>query len=195
MPIDNIRRGENYLHDGTPVWIEHKINRFLALVCNTPQRELTDTYSEVRISELQPIGGKRGYTIKKQKPVTEAKNSFKKKLNTFFDNQGLKIPFNCQNCNKPLYAKNKFAKRCVTAHILPKSKFQSVATNEHNVIYIGAGVLGVCFCHDNYDNKGAEDRAKMPIYNLVLERFEILKEFLTEKELIQAYTYLNIKWN
>lgn len=128
-----------------------------------------------------------------QKPKTEKQKTEEQLLNEFFDKVGLKIPFNCENCKKPLYAFNKKAKRSASAHILPKAHFPSVATNENNILYMGALYIGQCGCHDNWDNSVSK-RIKMPIYKKALQQFEKLIPALSQKELIMAYSYLDIKW-
>lgn len=144
--------------------------------------------------ELKESVKGRGTIKQVAKPVSSEERERRETLDEFFDRMALKIPFHCQNCGKPLYAYSKKAKRSVCAHILQKAIFKSVATNEDNILFMGADYIGCpCSCHDRYD-MNAEIRSSMKIYPLVLERFEKLKPFLTDKELVQAFTYLNIKW-
>ena len=130
----------------------------------------------------------------KSKPVTEAKKSKKSALDEFFDRVALKIPFNCENCSRPLYATTKFFKRCVSCHLLPKSDFPSIATNEDNIVFMGVSLLGICNCHSTHDEKGAEYRSKMPIYHTALERLPKLLPHLTDKERMKVYTYLYLEF-
>jgi len=130
----------------------------------------------------------------KPKKQNSSEKQFKDDLNAFYDKVGLRTPFNCECCGKPLYAFTKKAKRSVAAHILPKAYFESVATNEDNILFMGADYIGCpCNCHDRYD-MNSEIRSKMAVYPLALERFDKLKPHLTDKELISAYTYLGLTW-
>lgn len=130
----------------------------------------------------------------KSKPVTEAKKSKKSALDEFFDRMALKIPFNCNECNRPLYAFNKFAKRCSMAHILPKAEFKSVETNEDNLFFLGADIIGHCNDHDRWDRQGAENRTHMKVYQIALERLPKLLPCLTDAERIKVYTYLYLEF-
>lgn len=69
------------------------------------------------------------------------------------------------------------------AHILPKSTFKSIATNDDNVLYL-CGMWSNSQCHSNYDNYPAEKVKKMKIFRKVSERFHIL-----EQEIIEKITY------
>lgn len=153
----------------------------------------TNRYVTVHSDDLTEVLKQRSGLQAKPKVLTNENKTEKQILNEFFKRIALKIPFNCQNCEKPLYANNEFAKRSVCAHLLPKAIFKSVATDENNIVFLGPDLLGVCNCHDRYD-ANVKIRIGMPIYQLALERFEILKEKLTGKELIQAYTYLGLEW-
>lgn len=177
------------------VWVYTVRNYSEIVVCDSPDFNLTDTYYNVILSDLKVVSKKTGTSIKQvAKTVSDEEKQYKKDLNTFFDVQALKIPFHCMNCGKPLYASNKFAKRCITCHILPKADFKSIATDPNNIVFMGVGILGGCDCHSIFDNCGAENRSKMKIYDLVLKRFELLKLKLTTKELIKACTYLNLNF-
>lgn len=130
---------------------------------------------------------------KKPKELTEKQINDKKDMNAFFDSLSAKIPFNCQSCRKALYAFNKAAKRSVCAHCLPKSLFPSIAKNPDNIVFLGCDVFGSsCFCHSQYDSS-VDRRKKMPIYETVLKRFDILKPYLSKKEIIQAEEYLGLR--
>lgn len=129
--------------------------------------------------------------VSKPKVLTDEEKQFKADKNDFFSKVAETMPFNCMNCNRPLYAFNKFAKRCVSAHILPKAHFESIATNEDNILFLGSDLILGCGCHDFYDASMAK-RTSMKIYPLVLERFETLKNYLTQAEIVEAEKYLNI---
>ena len=156
---------------------------------------LTGEYKDFKPAELFRTGPViRSSISSSPKHLTEKQKSEKELMNEFFIKVGLKMPYNCMNCNKPLYASTQWAKRCCSAHILPKAQFPSVAMNEDNIVFMGADIIGVCNCHDQFDRNGIEHRASMPIHQIALERFELLKPHLSSKELVSAYTYLNIQW-
>lgn len=92
-----------------------------------------------------------------------------------------------------MYAFTKPAKRASCAHILAKSKYPSIAKNTDNIIFLGCDVFGAsCYCHSTFD-QSVEKRVKMPIYETVLKRFELLKPFLSDKEIIMAEEDLGIR--
>ncbi len=66
------------------------------------------------------------------------------------------------------------------AHILPKSNFKSIATNDLNVLYL-CGMWSNSQCHSNYDNYPTTKVKEMKIFSKVAERFQILQEEITEK--------------
>lgn len=66
------------------------------------------------------------------------------------------------------------------AHILPKSTFKSIATNDNNVLYL-CGMWSVSQCHSNYDNLPTIKVKEMKIFGKVSERFRILEEEVAEK--------------
>lgn len=186
-----LKRGVQMFYNGQPVWIELEQQFGNVLVCDNEERELTDNYFSVKRSELEAIN-KPHTTIKsKPKTLTKSEKVSKDTMNEFFDKMATKIPFNCMNCMKPLYAHNKFAKRSVCAHIIEKSKFPFVADLEENILFLGSDLLGICDCHDSWD-RNIETRIKMKVYPLALKRFELFKHLLTDKELNKAAKYLNI---
>lgn len=192
---DKVKRGQSYLLDGVTVWVERQTSKMEAMVCFNEARGLEDEYKNVKIADLKPTK-KTGSSIKQVvKPVSKDEREYRESLNEFFDRVSLKIPFRCENCSKPLYAYNKKAKRSVCCHLLPKSIFKSIATDEANIVFMGADFIGCpCSCHDQYDSN-ADKRSTMPIYTVALHRFETdLKFKLTPQELKQAFTYLKIEW-
>jgi hypothetical protein len=167
----------------------------VGLVSTDQTFEDVDQLYDAKLGDLRESNKKTVPSItSKPKALDTSEKEDKKTVNDFFDKVGLKIPFHCQECRKPLYAFSKKAKRSVSAHILPKSVFESVKTNPDNIIFLGASYIGCpCDCHTYYDYS-VENRIKMKIYPVVLERFEMkLKHLLTDRELIQAYEYLNIQ--
>lgn len=177
------------------VWLYRIIDPKTYLVSTDPEFKNSDDMYHVNTGDMRALYKQRSQTIaNKVKVPTTAQNEAKNSINQFFDKMALKIPFNCENCGKPLYANNKFAKRCITAHILPKSEFPSISTNENNIIYLGCDLLGICDCHDRWDKQGSANRVTMKVYDKALANFEFLKPHLTDHELVKAYTYLNLKW-
>lgn len=112
-----------------------------------------------------------------------------KHLNEFYSAYAKMLPKHCENCDKPLQAYTPSLQRCVTAHIFPKSTFESVKTNVLNVMALGV----LCGCHGRWDNTDAETRKTMPCYALALYRVAEFKDQLTDKEIVQAEKYLGIE--
>lgn len=111
----------------------------------------------------------------------------------FFKAQGELVPLRCENCNLLLNACNAWAQKCVTAHILPKALFPSVAANPNNVMFLGCGIFSDCNCHSSYDNRDAEARKQMPCYPIALKRVELFYDELTPKQQNMADKYLGIE--
>lgn len=120
----------------------------------------------------------------KRKPLKQ-KDEYK----GFFES--LTIPERCEECNQVLLAFNNFGRRCVSAHILPKSTFKSVAKHPDNILFLGSGILGGCRCHDTYDSC-IENRKSMRVYETALSRLEGFKHLLTDKEIVMAEKYLGL---
>ena len=66
------------------------------------------------------------------------------------------------------------------AHILPKSKFKSIAEEDDNIIYL-CGQFSQNQCHTKYDYSPLEKIKQMKIYPTVIERFKKLEPKITEK--------------
>lgn len=86
-------------------------------------------------------------------------------------------------------AKSKYCEECgeklrgnvsEIAHVLPKSYFKSVATEDNNVLYL-CGMYSINNCHSNYDNFPAEKVKEMKIYPKIQGAFKQLEENITEK--------------
>lgn len=189
------KRGVNkYNHpDHGEVWYYITDPNGLIVVCADKSFGIGSTYHLVEAETLSEAR-KQGKSIK-SKPMNDAKKSEKQLMNEFFDRVALKIPYNCMNCGKALYAYTKVAKRAVSAHILPKAYFESIKMDEDNIMFLGADYIGCpCNCHDRYD-ASVEIRITMPIYDFALKQFyKSLKAKLTSEELKRAYDYLNIEW-
>lgn len=183
-PSNKFRRGAQVLLNGKPVYVERDACDGTVFITDSKERRPGDNYWWVNKSDLTVALKVSKYQPKKVKPVDEYKDFF----NSLVD----KIPFNCQSCRRPLYAFTKAAKRATSAHILPKSTFPSIAKNPDNIVFLGCAVFGSsCSCHETYDST-VERRVKMPIYETVLKRFELLKPHLSAKEIIAAEEYLGI---
>lgn len=145
------------------------------------------------IADLKPVNKGRSTISSKPKVLNDKEKTDKQKMDEFYSRIALRMPYECENCGQKLQAFNKFAKRSCAAHILEKCNFPSIAMNEDNILFLGAGFLGGCQCHNLYDSN-VEARSKMKVFQIALNRFEKLKQYLTDKELIKAYTYLNLEW-
>lgn len=77
----------------------------------------------------------------------------------------------CQNCGATFEPQ-----KLNVAHILPKSKFDSVKTHPFNWIEL-------CWiCHTNYDNRGWIAASQMPVFALAKKRFELFMDSITDEE-------------
>lgn len=77
------------------------------------------------------------------------------------------------------------------AHVLPKSIFKSVATNDKNVLYL-CGMWSDSQCHSNYDNLPTAKVKEMKIFHRVVDVFKELEEEITEKityKIEERYTW------
>lgn len=75
------------------------------------------------------------------------------------------------------------------AHVLPKSLFKSVMTNDNNVLYLCGQWQNNC--HGNLDNSSNDKIKEMFIYPLVEEKFLKLENTVTEKinyKIYERYT-------
>lgn len=172
------------------VWVYHQKSESVVLVSTDPNFNSADDMYEANTGDLMNLRQNHSKSIKsKVKGATNEEKEAKNGLNAFFDS--LVVPERCQECGDRLMAFNKFAKRSCCAHLLPKFKFESIATNELNILFMGADFLGGCSCHDCWD-KSVSNRKKMEVYPLALQRYELLKEFLTNAEIVSADKYLGL---
>lgn len=91
----------------------------------------------------------------------------------------------CENCGSykphlkaPYY---KFLWKSCQAHILPKRHFKSIETNPLNILVLGSGISGMCFCHDDYDHSW-DKASKMRVWPIVVERFKLLSPLIAPEE-------------
>lgn len=72
------------------------------------------------------------------------------------------------------------------AHVLPKSTFKSIATNDDNVIYL-CGMYSSTQCHANFDTFTVEKVKKMFIYPEIIRIFARIEPLITEKISYKIY--------
>jgi len=72
------------------------------------------------------------------------------------------------------------------AHVLPKSKFKSISTNDLNVIYL-CGMYSNNNCHSCFDNWPQEKIKEMNIFPKVCELFKKLEQQITENINYKVY--------
>lgn len=191
--LTRLKRGRTpYLHNGKTVYIFRHKERGTYVVCDDIDFTPGADFYDADILELEAVNRQRAGINITPKPLTSDERVNKDDLNAFYDTMAQCMPFNCECCGKPLYAFTKGAKRCVSAHILPKSEFPTVKTNPNNMMFLGWGVVGVCFCHDDWDKRGAKERSEMKCYGIALERFGKFADELSERDLQRAYDYLFI---
>lgn len=134
--------------------------------------------------------------VKRVKNKAADQINSKADINKFFLEQSEQVPANCENCGKLLRAYSMWTKRFVTAHILPKSEesgFPSVATHPDNRMFLGCSLFSDCGCHGNFDNKDAEYRKTMPVYEKALERADKFFDMLSPADQVRAEKYLGIE--
>lgn len=183
-----IKRGSIYILNGNHIFVWKDREDGTIVVSDTKTFENTWV---VNLDDLKPLNKGRSTISNKPKVLTPEEIAVKKELNVFFASQLLVCPTQCEECGTPFFNYNKDELRGLIAHILPKNKkaFPSVACHPQNRMFLGTK----CGCHNFFDNLGAEERSKMNIYKIAIERFQIFKNLLTPKELIKAKRYLNIK--
>lgn len=188
------KRGHAYLLNGNQVWLYLIRSPNTYIVCDSQQFEPGANYTPINpesLVEAREI--RQGINTKPKKPTDKEKTATQL-LNDFFDEMANRMPFNCENCGKPLYANTKWWKRCCTAHILPKSDFPEVETNPDNIIFLGSSLLGICTCHNTFD-QSIEKRKSMKVYKTALKRFRKFEHLLDDPKLIKAHKYLGIDEN
>lgn len=99
----------------------------------------------------------------------------------FFDNKItlLKIKNVCDNCGCKINAN--FMPHANIAHILPKSRYKSVATHPDNFLFLCSGKTDaeIGNCHYKFDNQ-IKNQEAMPVWDLAKQRFQKFKHLVTE---------------
>lgn len=72
------------------------------------------------------------------------------------------------------------------AHVLPKSYFKSIATNDSNVIYL-CGMYSTSQCHTNFDSFSIEKFQEMLVFKKVSGIFVMLENIVTERISYKVY--------
>lgn len=189
-----LRKGSEQLLFGKSVWVFR--DKEDGTVCICDDKSLHDEFNfwTVLKSDLSPAPKPVKPIPKRHKKLDPEEQQFQIDLDNFFKSLWEdKHHFKCQNCRADLFATNNSKKRACSAHILAKSKYPSIAMNEDNILYMGVLAFGAsCGCHTAWDSNVAR-RMKMAVYNLALKRFELLKPYLDDKELIMAEEDLGIR--
>ena len=85
----------------------------------------------------------------------------------------------CQNCGSKLVASF-----WEVAHILSKSRYKSIMTEDDNILYLCAGLSGENNCHKFLDDKAQnnlEILRTLPIFATLKERYIKIKDKVTER--------------
>lgn len=190
-----LRKGSEHALFGKSVWVFR--DKEDGTVCICDDKSLHDEFNfwTVLKTDLVPVGKPPKPLSKKRKALTPEQLEEQIKLDEFFAEMAKKIPFNCQNCRKPLYALNKTAIRAMTCHILPKkeAQFPELATNIYNALFMGLIQFGAC-CNDHLKwDANVESRMSMPIYPFALKiYYEHLRPILSEAKQILADEYMGV---
>lgn len=111
---------------------------------------------------------------------TAFKESYKKKLDEWFDKQIGQIPTYCEECGTNLGGWRQVMPRAIIAHILPKrlttGGFPEVATEPENRMFYCPD------CHNRYDNRGWSGVRSMKSFPLVIERLVTFADKLSPED-------------
>lgn len=117
------------------------------------------------------------------KPITKKRKAARKKERAgypkFFRTAIFELKENpvCQNCNQPINAS--FEPHHNIAHILPKSRYKSVATHPDNKLFLCASKDNRNGCHEKFDS-GVTNMMEMKVFSLAVEKFQKFKDKVTE---------------
>jgi 5-methylcytosine-specific restriction endonuclease McrA len=126
---------------------------------------------------------------KTKKAKADSKKAQKDELTKWFELQLSMCPRNCENCNTGLSQFLFPNPRTLVAHIIPKREdygFPEVATHPYNRMFLCPD------CHHKWDDGNAQDREKMAVYRIALQRFTIFKHELPHNRLSKALNYLSL---
>lgn len=180
------KRGKEYIFEGATWYLNNIRPDGLFCLCNSRSMLPVDTYT---IQDIASLTEAKNHIKRLPSKAAENLNN-KKELDIWFEAQ--QVPERCENCNLPLNAFNKWAKRCVTSHILPKNLFPEVATNPMNRMFLGTHLFSDCSCHPEWDNSDAETRKQMRVYPVAIERVKAFMHLIPENKLGKAEKYLGL---
>jgi len=118
---------------------------------------------------------------KKQVATAKAKNTNSSELDKWFEYVATIIASNpyCWECGEQIPS---FYYRHASAHIFPKSIFESVSTHPFNFLVLGAS----CGCHGKFDS--SIDNAKsMKVWDKAVSRFLVF-----EAQIKESHKYLDL---
>ncbi len=145
----------------------------------TPLRSTIRLNGEFKGLKVCP-GCKQRYDKKPPKKMA-VKN--RESYSDFFDDMIKILAKNpiCENCGSNI--SYYFMPHSNIAHILPKQKYKSVATNKNNVLFLCAGKSGSESnnCHHKFDSD-ISGRSGMPVWNKSVKRFILFKDEVTESK-------------
>lgn len=120
---------------------------------------------------------KKKYEAKKSVRVVKEK---RESYSEFFDKmiELLKVQKVCENCGKPINVG--YLAHHNIAHILSKQRYKSVATNQHNILFLCSAKDGAEACHDKFDSS-IKDRVNMPVFALAKKRIDLIRNEIEEK--------------
>lgn len=102
-------------------------------------------------------------------------------LNDWYRLQHEAANYVCENCGDRLVLVSNYKIiKSHHAHILPKAQFPSVALHQDNHLLLCGILTGRC-CHALYDSCW-EVVPQLSVYPLVIEKFKLFKEYLTDRE-------------
>ncbi len=118
---------------------------------------------------------RRDLKLKGPKPAA-VKRAEQKAKGAFFKDAIAKMPGKCMECGRPLGATIAINAAAVVAHILPKSRVFSMATDKRNMVYLCGD------CHTDFDKKGCSHTEKMKLYPLLRERVALMLPEIPQAE-------------
>ena len=151
-----------------------KINKYKMSIENI--RAIKEAAQQPKVKEkyyIPKVSAKRKLQIEKDKDN-------RKELEQFYKDAAIQLskrPF-CEECGAPI---PKEYYRHATAHIFPKSIYESVSSNYFNKLFLGAG----CGCHSRFDSN-IENASKMKVWNKAVTLYLQFKPLIKEKHKYQS---------